>query len=155
MGATNYSNVWKNCATCDFWGGERQASASGDSVTVDSSASGKCRGFWKGRGKYGNDKCAKKLSKVPKYFGTITRNYENAKADLLIRHLVLPGHVECCSKPLINWIAENLGTDLYLNVMDQYRPEYKAKDYSKINKRLEFEEYEKVRNYARAQGFKH
>ena len=57
MSATNYSNVWKNCATCDCWDGTREANASGDTVTVDSSAVGRCVGFWEGSKKFGNDKC--------------------------------------------------------------------------------------------------
>ena len=58
MGACSYSNVWKNCATCNFWDGERIVAESKDSVTVDSSAVGQCNGFWQGRRKYGNDKCS-------------------------------------------------------------------------------------------------
>ena len=57
MGACRYSRVWKNCATCDSWGGKRAASDAKDSVTVDSSAVGPCNGFWQGRRKYSNDKC--------------------------------------------------------------------------------------------------
>ncbi len=57
MGATEYSNVWKNCATCDCWTGKRQVNAAGDTVAVDSSAVGTCTGFWEGSRKFGNDKC--------------------------------------------------------------------------------------------------
>jgi len=57
VGATNYSNVWKNCATCDCWQGEREANDARDSVSVDSSAVGVCTGFWEGSRKYGNHKC--------------------------------------------------------------------------------------------------
>jgi len=57
LGKVNYSNVWKNCATCDCWDGERQANEAKDTVTVDSAAVGACNGFWQGRRKYGNDKC--------------------------------------------------------------------------------------------------
>lgn len=31
------------------------------------------------------------------------------RAELLIRHLILPGHFECCTKPILEWIAENTG----------------------------------------------
>lgn len=57
VGATNYSNVWKNCATCDCWTGERSVNEAGDTVSVDSSAAGICTGFWEGSRKFGNDKC--------------------------------------------------------------------------------------------------
>ena len=57
MGATNYSGVWKNCATCEHWSGVRKALPTHDGVAVDSSMVGVCSGFWKGSRKYGNDKC--------------------------------------------------------------------------------------------------
>ena len=61
--------------------------------------------------KYGPGKCAEKLSKIPNYWNTVTRNHKIAKnsGNMIIRHLVLPGHVECCSKPVLKWISENLG----------------------------------------------
>ncbi|BEP17630.1 radical SAM protein [Pyrofollis japonicus] len=76
--------------------------------------------------KYGNNKCALRLSAVPRYFEVVSRNHIIASrdGDMIIRHLVLPGHVECCSKRIIRWIAENLPKDKVLvNIMDQYRPE--------------------------------
>ena len=57
VGAQNYSSVWKNCATCTFWDGERKANEAKEGVTVDSSGKGFCHGFWKGSLKYGNNKC--------------------------------------------------------------------------------------------------
>ncbi len=57
MGACKYSKVWKNCATCRFWDGERKADDAHENVTVDSSAIGRCQGFWQGSRKYSNDKC--------------------------------------------------------------------------------------------------
>ena len=104
--------------------------------------------------KYGNNECAEKLSKAPDYWEKVTRNYKKAEADLLIRHLVLPGHVQCCSEPLIEWIAKNLGTDLYLNVMEQYRPEYHAHQYKNMNKRVTSKEFNQVLAFAESQGFK-
>jgi len=78
--------------------------------------------------KYGRDECALRLSKAKNYFETISRNHllGSQYAELLIRHLVLPDHVECCSKMVIEWIGENLGNDVRLNIMAQYRPEYEA-----------------------------
>ncbi len=77
--------------------------------------------------KYGNNMCATRLSAAPRYFETVTRNLKIAveHGDMIIRHLVLPGHIECCTKPVLKWIAENLPRDRVLvNVMDQYRPEH-------------------------------
>ncbi len=78
--------------------------------------------------KYGSDECAWRLSKAKNFFEVVSRNHLLGRdyAELLIRHLVLPNHVECCSKPVIEWIAENLGNDVRLNIMAQYRPEFEA-----------------------------
>lgn len=75
--------------------------------------------------KYGNNECALRLSKVPRYFEVVSRNHKLAHdhGDMIIRHLVLPGHVECCTKPALRWISENCSRAL-VNIMDQYRPEH-------------------------------
>ena len=39
-----------------------------------------------------------------------------------IRHLVMPNHVECCTYPVIDWVAENM-PEIQINVMDQYHPD--------------------------------
>ena len=76
--------------------------------------------------KFGNDKCAMRLAAVPRYWEVTTRNIKIAAehGDMIIRHLVMPGHLECCTKPVLRWIAENLPKDrILVNVMDQYTPD--------------------------------
>jgi len=96
--------------------------------------------------KYGNDKCAQKLSKVENYMEVVERNHEIAtkQAELVIRHLVLPNHLECCTKPILEWIANNIQGKCIVNLMNQYRPAYKAHEYSDINRRLDKEEFDKA-----------
>ena len=53
---------------------------------------------------------------------------------LMIRHLVMPNNVGG-TKEVIKWIAENLPSDTYLNIMSQYRPMYRAFDFPKISRR--------------------
>jgi putative pyruvate formate lyase activating enzyme len=62
--------------------------------------------------KYGNDKCARRLSNVKNYFSIVSRNHSlaNKQCEMVIRHLVMPGHIECCSKPILDWIASSLDT---------------------------------------------
>lgn len=95
--------------------------------------------------KYGNDACALRLSNAPDYMRIITRNHLLARknAEMIIRHLVLPGHVECCTRPALTWIASNL-RDVKVNVMAQYRPEHKARDHPDISRRLRAHEYEEA-----------
>lgn len=105
--------------------------------------------------KYGNDKCAQRLSGVSKYMEVVGRNHKMAfnAGEMIIRHLVLPNHVECCSKPLIKWISENLGLEVVLNIMGQYRPVYQAKKYEDISRLPLPSEIGEVVQYAQNLGF--
>ncbi|KUK72297.1 MULTISPECIES: radical SAM protein [unclassified Methanobacterium] len=106
--------------------------------------------------KYGNDACAQRLSGIPNYMETVGRNHKLAQksGDMIIRHLVLPNHVECCSKPLLDWISRNLGLDVVLNIMGQYHPVYHAPEYGEISRALIRSELVEVINYAQDLGFR-
>ena len=88
--------------------------------------------------KYGPGQCAEKISDAPGYWEICTHDHLEAKkhGELIIRVLVLPGHLECCTKPIVNWIAENLGTDTRVNIMFQYRPEWRAHEVPELCRRL-------------------
>ena len=70
---------------------------------------------------------------------------------LMIRHLVMPNRVSG-SKEVISWIAENLPNNTYVNIMSQYRPLYKAKDYTALARRINKREYTEVVEWAQQQG---
>jgi len=103
--------------------------------------------------KYGNDKCALKLSNAPDYMRIVGRNHGLARvqAEMIIRHLVLPGHVECCSRPILNWIAKNL-SDVKVNVMAQYRPAHRANGFKGIDRPLAMSEYSRAVEIANGLG---
>ncbi len=103
--------------------------------------------------KYGNNNCAKKLSNVGNYWEIITRNHLLAEknGEVMIRHLVLPNHLECCTKPLLKWISQNM-KNFSLNVMDQYRPEYQTSKFPEISRRLTWDEFQEALEYARGLG---
>ncbi len=100
--------------------------------------------------KYGNNACAEELSDVRNYFDIVSRNHALGEkhADLIIRHLVLPSHLECCTYPVLKWISENLH-DPAVNIMFQYRPEYKALDNPRIDRYLTYEEKKRALDLAR------
>lgn len=97
---------------------------------------------WLGDFKYGNNSCALKYSKAPRYMEVVKRNFLRAKenGELLIRHLVMPNHVECCTEKIVDWVAENLGEGVRFNLMFQYRPMFKANEYPEISRMLKTEE---------------
>ena len=110
--------------------------------------------------KYSDNELAKRLSKVDNYFQIATqaltemyRQTGNAvfnnegimQKGMIIRHLVLPNHI-LNSRRVLKWINENMH-DVYVSVMAQYFPTYKAKDIEDINRKLTKEEYEQIENY--------
>jgi len=77
-----------------------------------------------------------------------------ARRGVLLRHLVMPGQLEE-SKAIFQWVARVLSRDTYINIMDQYRPDYEAPDktkYQNINRRPDSAELRSVRERARAAG---
>ena len=100
--------------------------------------------------KYGNDECAHRLSKVDNYTKVVKRNHKIAynQGEIILRHLVLPNHIKCCSKPILNWISKNI-PDSLVNIMAQYRPEYKANNFEDINRNITQDEYFETISYAR------
>jgi putative pyruvate formate lyase activating enzyme len=107
--------------------------------------------------KYGNDKCAIRLSKAPRYFEVVARNHDFAQlnGDMIIRHLVMPNHFECCTRPVLHWISEHCPRAV-VNIMSQYHPDYLVPGghsaYSDIARRPTLEEMRAAYDYADALG---
>jgi putative pyruvate formate lyase activating enzyme len=75
--------------------------------------------------KFGPWRCAMTLAKTPWYWETVTRNIALIAEwgeDFSIRHLVMPNHVECCTYPVLEWIAEHVPA-APVNVMAQFHPD--------------------------------
>ncbi len=104
--------------------------------------------------KYGNNECAKRISNAPEYWEACTRNHKYGKkyGELLIRVLVLPGHLECCTERILSWISTNLGPETRTNLMFQYRPEWRAGEISELRRRLTPAEMEKAAQLAKDAG---
>ena len=68
------------------------------------------------------------------------------KKGLMIRHLVLPNNIEN-SKKVLKWIKENIDNNVYVSIMAQYFPTYKAKNMDNLNRKLTKKEYEEIENY--------
>ncbi|MDH5405531.1 MAG: radical SAM protein [Candidatus Aminicenantes bacterium] len=74
-----------------------------------------------------------------------------ALRGLIIRHLIMPNNVSSTDK-FVQWVAENLPHDTYVNIMGQYRPEFKAFDYPEISRRINTEEYRRSLAWAQQYG---
>ena len=92
--------------------------------------------------KYGNDACARRLSNVDRYSDVVRRNHLIAlnQAEMIVRHLVLPSHLDCCTRPILDWIAENL-EGVKVNVMGQYHPAHRSMEFEELANPLGASEY--------------
>ena len=66
-----------------------------------------------------------------------------ALRGLLVRHLVLPEGLAGTAE-IVHFLAEEISTNTYLNVMDQYRPCYRAHELPPLNRRITRDEYEEA-----------
>jgi len=87
--------------------------------------------------------------------GSTLRLDDNGLAEngMLIRHLVLPGHIEE-SKSVLRLIAEELSPGVHLSLMSQYHPTYLVNDHPVLNRTLYKEEYEAVVEEMNKLGFR-
>lgn len=117
--------------------------------------------------KYFNNEKAIKYSRAENYFDvainaiTTMKNQvgdliidENdiAKSGIIIRHLVLPNN-ESDSYDILIELKERGFLNSYISLMSQYSPEFMAKDYDNINRKLYVKEYNEVLNFALDLGF--
>jgi len=83
----------------------------------------------------------KVLKEMHRQVGDLTINSMGiAERGLLIRHLVMPRDVSS-SEAILKFIAEEISVHSYVNIMDQYRPEYQSNDYPEISRRITHKEY--------------
>lgn len=110
--------------------------------------------------KYAQNELGKRLSKVDNYFEITTEALremykQTGKAifddrgimqkGMIVRHLVLPNHL-VNSRKVLKWLNDNIN-DVFVSVMAQYFPTYKAKELEDINRKLTKEEYEQIESY--------
>ena len=110
--------------------------------------------------KYYDDSLAKKYSDTTNYFEEATlaidemfRQVGSIKIEddllvkgLIVRVLVLPGHIEDAKK-IINYLYKTYKDEIIISIMNQYTPVNKC-SYDNLNRKLTDKEYNEVINYA-------
>jgi len=98
--------------------------------------------------RYGSDRCALALSGVTGYLRASRQATLAAAAHtaVLIRHLVLPGHLDCCTRPVLEWAAAHFPAER-VELLLQYVPHYQAFAHPElaIHRRLSTAERERAR----------
>ena len=114
--------------------------------------------------RYFDDKLGEKYSLCSNYFENATMAIDEMyrqvgkyelnngllKKGLIVRVLILPGHIED-SKKIIEYLYRTYGDNIFISIMNQYTPINKCK-YSNLNRKLTDEEYDSVVDYALSLG---
>lgn len=132
---------------CQLWNSNMYLSMEGMKLILD------IMDFWLPDLKYHNNDTAKKYSKIPNYWETITRNikmtHDRGSGEIIIRHLVMPSHVVTDTHPILEWCAREVPKAL-VNVMGQFHPTYRVSKntYPEINRRITYNELTQARDKA-------
>ncbi|RLI30285.1 pyruvate formate lyase-activating protein [Candidatus Bathyarchaeota archaeon] len=106
--------------------------------------------------KFGNNNCADRLTAGGiDYVKIVTRNHiiAHKNGDMIVRHLVMPNHLDCCTKPVLEILAKKLDKDrILVNIMGQWRPEYYVarhpEKYPELMRRVSSKEMREAFDYA-------
>jgi putative pyruvate formate lyase activating enzyme len=108
--------------------------------------------------RYSDDKAALKYSIAPHYpevnraaikemyrqVGNLVMDDDGiAKRGLIIRHLILPCGLSGTER-IMKFLAEEISKDVYISLMSQYFPAYKAHEFKELSRRITAEEYEEA-----------
>ena len=103
--------------------------------------------------KFGNNTCATQIAKVDRYVETITRNLKIAsqQGNLIVRHLLLPGHFDCCFRAIVDWVSEELPHTKF-SIRDGYLPKWQAKHDPKLNQRISRKVFQSAIQFTKSRG---
>ncbi len=111
--------------------------------------------------KYYSAAVSQKYSRAPDYFAYASRaigemvrqtgapvfDGEQMRTGVIVRHMVLPGHVND-AKVVLKYLYDTYKEDVYISIMNQYTPPKDIEDYPEISRRVTRREYERVVDYA-------
>ena len=117
--------------------------------------------------KYFDDELARTFSNAPNYFavastaikkmfelvGTPKFDGDKMIRGVIVRHLIL-SNCRRDSIKLVDWLYENFGDDIFISLMNQYTPVFRAGDFKKISRPLTTFEYQSVVDHAAKLGIK-
>jgi putative pyruvate formate lyase activating enzyme len=96
----------------------------------------------------------KALQEMQRQVGSLVINSRGvAEKGLMVRHLVLPLR-SAGSMGVIDFITEHVSRNTYINIMDQYHPSYRAREYKSLSRRVFRQEVDEVVEYAKSKGLK-
>ena len=68
-------------------------------------------------------------------------------SELIVRHLLMPGHLECCWRPVAEWLAENL-PGVKVNLRSGFWPAWKSSRHAELRGTVADDENRRARQIA-------
>jgi putative pyruvate formate lyase activating enzyme len=90
---------------------------------------------WVADCKFGNNNCARRLARIDGYTEVVRENltWAHGHSDLIVRHLVMPGHVDCCWRPVAEWLAAELPL-VKVNLRSGFWPAWHARRHTELQR---------------------
>jgi putative pyruvate formate lyase activating enzyme len=108
---------------------------------------------WVADFKFGNSSCAERLAGVKNYVAPVQENllWAASQSDLIVRHLVMPGHVDCCWAPVAAWLGEHLPS-VKVNLRSGFWPAWHAARHLEFRQPVSARETRRANDIARSFG---
>ncbi len=98
------------------------------------------------------EKAQSAIIEMNRQVGVLTKDSQgNALRGVMLRHLVMPNRI-AGTKEFVQWVAENLSKDTYVNIMSQYRVEHRAFEFPPIARAIKTEEFLEAIEWAEEAG---
>ncbi len=99
--------------------------------------------------KFGNDTCAARLAHAAHYCAVVRENvvWAALHADLIVRHLAMPGHLECCWQPIAAWLSQHV-PGVKVSLRTGFWPGWQAHRHQELNRPLSVGEARRAREIA-------
>ena len=99
--------------------------------------------------KFGNDTCAARLAAIENYNVIVRENlvWSHQHSELIVRHLLMPGHIECCWEPVAQWLSANL-PGVKVSLRSGFWPAWQARRMPELIRTTTHSEYSVARKIA-------
>jgi len=108
---------------------------------------------WLADYKFGNDDCAERLAVISQYQQIVRENlrWANEHSELIVRHLLMPGHMKCCWEPIARWLATAL-PGVKVSLRSGFWPAWKSANHPELCRPLSATESDRAWSIARDYG---
>jgi len=108
---------------------------------------------WVADFKFGNDGCAERLAGIKDYLNPVTQNllWANRTSRLIVRHLLMPGHLDCCWAPIAAWLSALL-PEVEVSLRAAFWPAWHSYRHSELRKTVSVAELEAAHAIAQDRG---